>query len=1041
LRTALGVPVTEAFSIALSSHDHCAVALDDMLLLSPPLDQGGAVMLWRGTMGWRHFPSLERFAEVLRRQLNPKRSGRAVTELDKAANTGPGTHVLSTSGNPLKIHLRRLDGHAVDALQQGVQQGQVQDVRQLLLRVVRWRFEAKPFIRLASAIERDGQLDNMLDGLSVRIDNGIFEAMLPSWINTASVGQLKLYYNVLRRLYLVSESGEDFLFDVPPLQDYARQRLVDQMRHDFPDQSLDPDRITLTSRRYVTALPAIGQVPSGVAAAATQQTETLTEYAINRFVTEQGTALSFAVEGQPQAANLLTLGYLQALVQRLNVGAAYMTLLRRALAPDDTNYALRHRLFVEQLPPTLLAVALPELLKGKLSAKAYAFIARVVDMPDGIARESVDGVRVILSPLQFVADEGMRPDPVTGVYLICPAQAEQGPVVLYALFHSAFTFREYASVEALMDDVRQDESLQQMLLQRIEPQVHRRYAHGGFTEPHLPFGVGLYDVPLRSPGPVTVQVAEMKGNALKILFDGTVRLLLDIGISNSVTNEQADQASRAFLATLGLQQALTFVPGKLAQLVTLWQSQTLFRESVAAVSGHKWGEALSEFSAALGVMATAREQAVEELAGEAEERQPDGASAQHEGLPWAFSWRGTSLNAEQRLRLHELEAQNVALSDMRHDDLLNIYLDKTNDTPYAVVAGKVYRVKRIPEEGRWLIVGVDGTTGPQLILDSDQRWQLDLNLRLRGGGGAVTRIKESAATSSAEGALVIEARGMPEIRSLYRHRAIQIGQAHLQAKRYLENCLDNLCALQPEALPAPPATQIIGDFFGVASPDQALLASVEHSIKALFDAVIDASLSPFSSPRFVLGSNRPGNERVTAFTIPQDPQQRIFLTERFFRKPGFHLGPQAAADGFDTGAHCRAATLLHELSHLVLDTKDIAYLETTAPYADLLLGDNAGNLRLKSQIQRLHQHRLSAQTPEVDLFTVFDDGQWRDLTRDDGLGFASILRITAAKTLKEARKVFLADSHKRSQVMLKNADSVTLLILLLGRRNYLLPSP
>jgi hypothetical protein len=1024
LRTSLGVAVTEAFCIALSYHEKPAVVLDDMLLLRDPLDSNGAVMLWRGTMGWRYFASVTRFQEVLRRTLLRTHSLRGLSD---------------ASDRSLKIHLQRIDGHAVASVQQSVSHWQIEDVQQLCTRAVRSRFQAGLFSRLARVVERDGQLQHMLDALSVRIDNSIFEAMLPSWIDSASVSQLKLYYQVLRRLYLVSESGRDFLFDVPALQDFARIRVMDQIGQDFPGKSLDPDLISLTSRRYVIAPAAVGQLPSALAAATTEHQESLTEYAINRFVKDQGTVLSFDSSAQPEASGFLTLGYLQELVQRLDTGAAYMRLLRQALAPDDANYALRTRLFVAQMPATLLAVALPELLKNKLSAPGYAFIASVVDMPDGIAREPVQGRRVILSPLQLVADEGMSPDPVSGVYLICPADSGKGPVVLYALFNPAFTFREFASRQALMDAVRQDPSLQQLLLERLEPEVRRRYDHGGFVEPHLPFSVGLYDVPVRAPGPVTLALSEVTGNSLNYLFDGTVKVLLDLGVSNAVTNAQATQASRTYLATLGLQQALTFVPGKLAQLVTLWQSQTLFRAAATSASGHHWGEALSEFSAALGVMAAARERTVEEQFaedGSLEVQAPMDESA----LPWAFSWRGTSLNAEQRLRLSALEAQGVALSEMRHDKLLNIYLDR-NDTPYAVVAGKVYRVRRIPEEGRWIIVGADATTGPQLTLDSRQRWQLDLNLRLRGGGGAVTRIKESAATSSAEGALVIEARGMAEIRSLYRNRAIQIGQAHLQAKRYLENSLDNLGRTDDDTALDPRVARIISDFFAIPSPDSSLVNDVANTITKLFDAVMDASLSPFSSPRFVLGSNRPGNERVTAFTIPEDPQQRVFLTERFFRTPGFHLNEQAAAEGFDTGAHYRAATLIHELSHLVFDTKDIAYLETSAPYPDLLLANNAVNLRLKTQIQRLHEHRFSAHTPENDLFTVFVDGQWRDLNREDGLGYASILRITDTKSLKEARKVFLSDSRKRSQVMLKNADSVTLLILLLGRKNIVPPSP
>ena len=80
----------------------------------------------------------------------------------------------------------------------------------------------------------------------------------------------------------------------------------------------------------------------------------------------------------------------------------------------------------------------------------------------------------------------------------------------------------------------------------------------------------------------------------------------------------------------------------------------------------------------------------------------------------------------------------------------------------------------------------------------------------------------------------------------------------------------------------------------------------------------------------------------------------------------------------------------------------------------------------------------------LDLATVAlteDDDHWRDMVRDDGDGFKAILRITGTRKLDAARDVFLADALKRRKVLLNNADSVTLLILLLGRKSYATPTP
>ncbi|WP_296262483.1 MULTISPECIES: hypothetical protein [unclassified Pseudomonas] len=1042
LRTAMSGYLTEAFTLSLVYDDN-AVMLCDTLVIRQPLKQDSAVMLWRGSVGWRKFASIQALQEAVQLELRQTRPGRwlaLVSDHDRALLK---THLAKPSDNQVVARLERIDAHAIEVLQQAALLRQQQALRRLCLRAARCRFEAGLFSRLAHAIELSAPLFPMLDGLSLRIADSIFAALMPSWLTQASMADLKSYYALFKRFYLASDGGRDFLFDVPSLQTMARQRLMAQLRKDFPDQTLDPDQISVTSRRYVSAIAPVGQLPSAVPGATITQRESLTEYAINRFIDARDTALSIDPEGQSQAAQLITPDYLRQLVRGQDVGAAYMEQLGKALSPLDAAYAARERFFIQQMRPLTQMVALTEKIQGKISSRACDFVSRLVDMPDGIAREPVDGVPIIISPLQLIADRGKKPDTVAGVYLICPADPHAGPVVLYAIYHPGFTFREYANRTALVQAMRDDQSLQKLLLERVDPYVLRRYAHGGFSEPHLASSVGLFDfdLPLHRPGPVALGVAEIKGNALHALFRGTSKLLLDMGAAQAVTNEQVDQAGRAFLATFVLNQALSLLPNKLATLVTLWQGHTLLRESVRSISGHHWGKALSEFSAALGVMVSAREQANEDS------RHSTPGSTDSELVPVeedplapTFSWRSTSLTAEQRMRLQGLEAQSVALSQMRHDSLLNLYLDPANKNRYAVVAGKVYQIKPVPEEGGWMIIGADGDAGPRLLLDSNQHWQLDLNLRLAGGGGIVASMKSSITMSTAEDVLSIEATGMAEIRSRYRAQARHIEEAHVQARHYLENCLDNLHANPHGTAPDPRVATILGEFFGTSSPDGQLLTRVESTIKTLFDELMDPSLSPMSSPRFIVGSNRPGTERVTAFVIPADPRKRIFLTERFFNVRLYRLRPEARVQGFRQPVHYQATTLIHELSHLVLDTKDIAYLEASSPHLDLLPKNTSSALRRFNQIERLQDHRLSHRTLKKDLFTRIDNGKWRAIKHGDRLGFASILRITGARTLDQARDIFLADVHKRSQVMLKNADSVALLIARLGRHNYASPN-
>jgi len=1043
LRQALGesLPV-EVYSVSLLYDQGPGALLCDTLVIKHPQDSTDRVLLWSCEFGWRQFSSLQRLRETLRYNMSLGGHERWLSLLGGRDRRALQQCLLESATPDIRFELNRIDGHFVRALQTTTSDRQQQDLRELCKRARRCHLEANLFLHLASMTELDYKLIDMLDGLSVRIDNSIFDAMLPAWVRVASISDLMEYYTIFSRFYQSSEDGKDFLFGIPTLDELSKERLTQKLKRDFPGQTLDPARITITSRRYVSPFPATGELPSAIAAATEIHSETLVDYAINRYVDLPDATLSVQSDSQPRASALITPAYLRSLIREIDVGSAYLRILRKAFAPIDEHYLKRKHLFVAQLPSALLASALPEKVQGKLSAKAYAYIARILDMPDGIAREPIDDQWIIVSPLQLVADEGMTPDVVSGMYVICPAAVDAGPVVLYAIYHEDFVFREYANRGALMSAIRTDESLQRLLLQRVAPDVHRRYAHGGFVEPHLPFSVeGFNDLPFSAPGPVTLAIDEDKGNVLHTLFEGTLKLLLEVGLSNSVTNTQADQVGRRFLTNLVFTQALTLLPNKLAALVTLWQTHTLLRASARSAQGHRWGRALSEFTAALGVMVTAREQSLEEEPPVEREGVSPTPEPEEQTAVSSFSWSTSTLTTEMRARLQGLEAQNVALDEMRHDKLLNLYIDSEEQNTYAIVSGRVYQVRRIAQSGNWKIVGSDGCPGPDLILDSGQNWQLDLNLRLRGGGGAVTRFLDTSATASAQGSMVVEASGMSEIRQAYRFRARRIGEAHAQAKYYLENCLDNLNARQADGTLDPRVQRIVGDFFGTPQPDQALLTRIQGTVKAMFDALMDPSLSPFTSERFVVGTNHPGHGHVTAFVIPMDPQKRLFLTDRFFRTPRFRLTPLAAQEGFEATTHFQASTLLHELSHLVLDTKDIAYLESNAPYPDLLRGDTAANLRTRAQIERMQDYRLSHRTPKDDLFIQYDGGHWRDVRRDDVLGYSTILRITGAKTLDDARTVFLADVDKRSQIILKNADSVGLMILRLGRRNYTALNP
>jgi hypothetical protein len=558
------------------------------------------------------------------------------------------------------------------------------------------------------------------------------------------------------------------------------------------------------------------------------------------------------------------------------------------------------------------------------------------------------------------------------------------------------------------------------------------YDNGGFVEPHLPWSTeSTFDFPPSTPLPVTVKIEPVESNVLHYLFKGTGQILQLAAHELSLTTAESDKQASRFLMTLGTEQILALLPGRLGLLVGLWQSKALLGASLSAAGHGRWGKALSEFFAALSLWISAR-RAPEEIVFDVVHGGGETNIEVVEPAPFPeFSWNSSSLSPELQTRLQEFEARTVSLSELQKDSLSNTYKDTKTSRDFAAVAGKVYEV-RFGHDG-WRIVDHE-IQGPFIKLDSNQQWKLNLEGGLKGGGGLVTKVQRTLVDYSVDDIFITEASGLKEIRQNFRDRARRIGEAHLQAKIYLQTSLSNLEPGFDGGPPHPQTTKIIAEFFGGQGHDPLLLATVRKSISDVLNELLSPSLSPFSSKRFVVGTNRAGSGNISAFIFPHDPGRRVFLTERFFFPRTVRLKRAGLGQiTFNQDAHYRAATLVHELSHLSGDTHDIAYVDATAPYLDLLEDTGAYRTGLKRS-QEKQQRCLSHLTPRDELFTETHSGEPRDLKHGDGSGKQQVLDITDKKTLDEARDVFLADAEKRRDIILSNADSVALLVTLLGRK-------
>ncbi|RRV05607.1 hypothetical protein EGJ27_17485 [Pseudomonas sp. v388] len=1050
LREALGNDGVDVFTLDLMvAPDLPPMTLANTLVLIQ-IGRPDSCVMWSMVDGMSRYESIQALEEGLATSLESPSLRLAWLRQLAAEDRDQAKAHLNRLEGPLrvKVNLARVVEPVIEALQRIDIERHCREAVGICKQALRRKLPWNTLRDILKESECDGHNRFLLDRIGSVMNLMASQVLLPDWLKKVPMDQLRALSWLVERWYVACVSGDNYLFDLPDPHEFARARLVPRLRADFPDLNLDPDVITVTITHYIIEGVPVGDTPHGVATAGTREVASLTDYAIGRFPLYPDSVLTVSIPGVASGDCPITIDYVRDLVRDLDLGAGYRALLAGKFTPGTEQYIKRRTYFVEQVAPMEIFRNYVMLLNDELSSDAFLSVQAVLSMPDGTARQAVNHRDIIISPLQLRAMPAWAPHTVLGVFVIAPRAPATGSWVLYTLFNPEYPMREFESEAALLAAIHGDAGLQRLLLERLPAASRYLYDNGGFREPHLPVIFSSdFDMPARPAAPVTMVIEPITGNALHAIFDSTAQMLQWWFARFSVTNAEESRADAWFLWQMGTELLMSLLPGRLGVLLGAWQSVTLLEDSVNDVRKMDWGQAAAQLLSAIGVLILTRQTREEESSMAepvAHDSRPETGSAdeipaEHKPAPapeWTietqmFAWSNNSLTPELWARLRALQVTDVALSSMVKDPVMSYYRETASGRIYISLSGAVFRIEK--DENGWRVVG-DCAPGPRISLHADG-WRLDLKLGLSGGGGTVSYLKSSVISMSADDIMVVQASGMAQIRHKWPERAAQIFEAHTLAREYLENAIDNLEYRNADGTAALRGVQVIlADFFDTSVADAQLHDAVLNVVKKLYSALTDSTLSPFNSRRYVMGVRKSIMEDVSAFVYPKDPKKRLYLTERFFRDPPVRLKTSVVrASTFHPGIHARATVMLHELTHLFCGTEDIAYLDSSMPFPDLLESTSSYHNRVRNGIIH-HQHGLSYRTPRSELFRIQrDDDKWYDVS--DKAAKRLILKHTGAEKLEQAREVFYADVHKRSNVILANADSLALLVTLLGRES------
>lgn len=557
-RKALDTFQTHAYLVDIDGLEHnqsSHVGLSDIAVLIGVYEQQQRILTYSLIDGYGKFESLQAFGEALPDRLAPYQPD---VKLQWRLYEPAGNVFDSLACNLITLQLQAIGSIGSSSVE-------APPAEQAVIRIL-------PVIEDLS----DHSLSNIRQ----------VHEQLPGWLSHASdldVSTYSRYVIELAELHTHSH-GQSFQDGIPPIRDYAREQLQNQIKAHANGAGLNLDKVEISIESPVVwgtfVLPGARDI---------------TRRSLIDLTLENLTGLP---TGTPTvhyngglAPQWLTYDYLKDLIETLDIGEHYPALIKRTLLDDPTQSRNRQALYASHLRVQLPLLALQwkiQHLHG-MDDRGYRYVAAAVQ-PHAHERQ-VDGQEIVIRRLTFIPT--LRPsqeqDVVANMFVIGPRDHTQGPCLLYRPLLDPMLV-QYPSRQNLLYAIKHHRTLRDSVLAWLPEETRFNYEQYVFPAAlPSPWTVvrGLVEpqVVLQMSGPIALTDEVVGNDTLATLFKDNTDAMIELATRQSVSNTQKRWASYRRGGWLIFNAALPFMGRTAGIAAWIWQIMDDLQESVQTEPG------------------------------------------------------------------------------------------------------------------------------------------------------------------------------------------------------------------------------------------------------------------------------------------------------------------------------------------------------------------------------------------------------------------------------------------------------------------------